>query len=256
MKKLMAVITQKEPVPVIDENKIEMTLDYNLFKKLRGNREVDEGHVQKLMKLMRQNDLFTPITVNENFEVIDGQHRLEARRRLGLIVPYFVVKNYGLAEVQAINSQQKRWTVDDYAQSYIELGKKDYEIYKWFRKRYKLPHIVTVELLHEMTKGHGKLSDIFNSGSLRVKNLEGAKSKAETLELIAPYFDGYCDRNFVIAFFTVQEKKVFDLKKFISKLENQPNALKKCAKVSQYIDLIEEIYNYRSQSKVSLRYSD
>jgi len=44
--------------------------------------------------------------------------------------------------------------------------------------------------------------------------------------------------------------------KFIGKLEAQPTALKKCAKVDQYVDLIEEIFNYRSQSKVSLRYSE
>lgn len=240
----------------IDENKIEMTENYDMFRILKGNRKVDEAHVNKLMRLMRQNDLFTPIMVNELLEVIDGQHRLEARRRLGFIVPYYVVKNYGLAEVQAINSLQKRWNINDYTQSYIALGIKDYEIYKWFRERYKLPHVVSLTLLMGVEAGSGKVSDIFNSGGLRIKDLEQAKSKAQTLELIAPYSDVYCERSFINAFFSILDKKVFDLKKFLGKLEIQPNALKKCATTAQYIDLIEDIYNYRSQSKVSLRYTD
>jgi len=240
----------------INENQIEMTEDYAIFKTLKGNRAVDQSHVNKLMKAMRLNDLFTPIMVNEHFEVIDGQHRLEARKRLGYIVPYFVVKNYGLMEIQAINSQQKRWSSQDYMQSYIALGKKDYEIYEFFRRRYKLPHSVSIALLTGEDGMGGKLSDIFNSGNLKVRNLETAKAKAATLELVAPFFAGYCDRSFVKAFFKVQEKKVFDLKKFIQKLEIQPNALKKCATTEQYIDLIEEIYNYRNQNKVSLRYSE
>lgn len=236
---------------------IEMTDDYSLFHKIQGNRMVDESHVQRLMRAMKVNDLFTPIMVNSSFEVIDGQHRLEARKRLGLIVPYFVMGDYGLAEVQAINSQQKKWSIQDYTDSYIALGLKDYEIYKWFMKRYRLPHTISVGLLSGASQSQRRdFTKMFNEGQLRVKELEYAKQVAEKLEQVAPFFSGYNDRGFVLAMIALFEKKVFDFKKFLSRLESNPLLLKRCATTAQYIDNIEDVYNYRSQNKVSLKYAE
>lgn len=241
----------------IDENKIEMTEDYDMFKYLLGNRKIDQAHVQKLVRAMRANDLFTPILVNKKMEIIDGQHRLEARRQLKFIVPYYVIGDYGLADVQMLNSQQKNWTIKDYTESYIALGKKDYEIYKWFRERYKLSHLVSAGLLSGEDSGRSsKLSAIFNSGLLKVTSLEEAKQKADLLERIAPYFAYYQDQRFANAFFEILPKKVFDVEKFIRRLENNPGLLEKRATKDQYIDEIEKAYNYRSQNKVGLRYSD
>jgi disulfide oxidoreductase YuzD len=239
------------------EQKVEMTTDYDQFKFLKGNREVDEAHVVRLIKSMKANDLFTPIMVNNNLEVIDGQHRLEARRRLQLIVPYINVGEYGLAEVQQINAQQKKWTIEDYTDSYIALGLKDYEVYRWFRKRYKLPHTVTVPLLSGVDYANSShLGKSFIEGSFRVRSLESAKDVAEHIEKVAPHFSGYRDRSFVLAVIRLLDKKSFSFTKFIDKIQQNPLMMKKCATSDQYIDLIEEIYNYRSQNKVSLRYSE
>jgi hypothetical protein len=48
--------------------------------------------------------------------------------------------------------------------------------------------------------------------------------------------------------------KNFNFNQFISKLELQPTELKKQKTIEQYITLIENIYNYKSRNKVSLRY--
>lgn len=246
------------PQRQIDDNKIEMTEDYEMFKYLLGNRKVDQAHVQRLVKAMRANDLFTPIIVNSKMEIIDGQHRLEARRQLKYIVPYYVVGDYGLEDVQALNSQQKNWTISDYTESYITLGKKDYITYKWFKERYKLTHTVCLALLgeEEDTMGDKKLSLLFTSGAFKVKDLERAKQKAGLLERIAPHFENYRDRSFVNAFFELANKKIFDVEKFIRRLETHPGLMEKRSTKDQYIDEIEKAYNYRSQNKVGLRYAD
>ena len=46
------------------------------------------------------------------------------------------------------------------------------------------------------------------------------------------------------------KKDNFDFDRFIRKLKIQPTALVHCATVVQYIDLIENIYNYKSKSKI------
>ena len=61
-------------------NKFFETRDYSMFKKIRGNRPVDESHVKQLKKLIAEKDLMDPIPVNANKELEDGQHTLQPRK--------------------------------------------------------------------------------------------------------------------------------------------------------------------------------
>lgn len=237
------------------EMAIKKAHDYNLFKKLEGNRPVNEAHVRKLMLSMRKKDLQVPIMVNPNMEVIDGQHRLEARKRLILPVYYFIGGEYGLQEVQALNTQNKKWNVEDYLQSNLQLGNKEYEVYQWFRKKYGFDHSVSLQLLSGDFRGKEQ-HDAFNLGLFRANKFQEAKATAEMLIQIEPFYKNFRRRSFVKAILKVLDLKVFDFKKFLQKLEIQPTALKDCATWEQYLDLIEEIFNYRSQTKVSLKYGD
>ena len=71
-----------------DNNVIHITRDYSMFKSVKGNRAIDKGHVQKLIREMKKKDLDLPIFINENDEVVDGQHTLQARKELGRPVRY------------------------------------------------------------------------------------------------------------------------------------------------------------------------
>lgn len=247
--------------PKVVERQIEITTEYEVFERMPGNRPVDEGHVADLMKRMRTKDLFTPIQINQNFEVIDGQHRLEARRRLGLPVPFFCVSDYGLEEVQELNAQQKKWSIEDFTNSFIERGNKEYQVYQWFRRQYSLPHTLAVQLLMGDSSDSGRIGGhsvkaIFQGGQLKVNNLTAAKDKAEMLLKISPYFTHWNNRGFVAALMFCLRKKAFDFAKFLHRVETNPTMLKPCATTEQYILLVEEIYNYRSPQKVSLRYGE
>lgn len=65
-------------------NEIKRTNNYDMFKRLEGNRFVDPKKVNKLKKSINEvGYISNPIIVNEKMEVIDGQHRLEALKELG-----------------------------------------------------------------------------------------------------------------------------------------------------------------------------
>lgn len=244
--------------PKVQEGQIEKTFEYSVFERLPGNRPIDEAHVRNLMQRMRKKYMMSPIQINQNFQVIDGQHRLEAHRRLGLEVPYFVCNNYGLEEVQELNAQQKKWKIADFVKSYIELGNKNYEIYEWFISRYKLPHTITVSMLSGVHResNRANMRTTFESGYFKVTDLQGAKDIAEKLWQIEPYFSHWNNRGFVSAMLFCFQKKAFDFDKFLQKLEANPLMLKQCATTVMYIKLIEEIYNFRSRDKVSLQYGE
>ena len=86
------------------KNKYFETTDYSKFKKARGNRPVDAAHVAQLKRFIADKDLYDPIRVNKNMEVIDGQHTLQARKELDLKVPYIIINSDDPLDVARLNT--------------------------------------------------------------------------------------------------------------------------------------------------------
>lgn len=118
---------------------IQLTTKYTIFKKMVGNRPIEKRHVNALKVQIAKYPTLTqvlPILVNDDLEVVDGQHRLEALRELGMPVYYIKAEGAGLADVIAINESQKTWTWLDYANSYANMKNENYITYLEFLKEY------------------------------------------------------------------------------------------------------------------------
>ena len=76
----------------VEQGTVYHTTDYGRFKLLEENRPLDTAHVNKLVHAIKYQNLLDqkPIDVTADFEVIDGQHRLEAARTLNTPI-YFRV---------------------------------------------------------------------------------------------------------------------------------------------------------------------
>lgn len=103
------------------------TTDYEQFGKLKGNRNINEAQVigirNSIEKIGYQP---VPILVNERLEVIDGQHRLEAARTLGIPIYFIIQKGAGAEEVMQLNLRRGNWTVYDFIRFYTETGNENY----------------------------------------------------------------------------------------------------------------------------------
>jgi hypothetical protein len=114
---------------------IYTTTNYEMFGRIAGNRAINSNSVKKLVSSIKDYGLINPITVNENLEIIDGQHRLEACKYLGIPVKYMMTeKNCDSRVVQSINSTQHSWTLLDAIKSYAETGNTTYQ---WVLLQYK-----------------------------------------------------------------------------------------------------------------------
>lgn len=119
--------------------------DYDKFKRLLGNRYLTRAKVSKLKKnILRFGWLRNPILVNENFEVIDGQHRFEALKELGYPIEYVVDEGTSLTECQALNLAQTNWGQIDYIRSYAENNIEDYVYLNDLVMRYEKIGINTI----------------------------------------------------------------------------------------------------------------
>ena len=234
---------------------IKTTTNYDQFKHIKGNRPIILAHVKKIKESYNpKRSKLPPILVNEYMEVIDGQHRLEVCKILEIPVDYTVEPGANLATVQDMNANQKPWTTDDFMESYIQKGIKDYEIYKQFKTSYKFTHDICMQLLGD-TNPDGKLSNLFCAGRLRIKDIDKAAQNGGKITLVGKYYDGYKRRGFVAALLKCLKNKNFDFDVFLNKLSYQSTKLRDCSKVEQYMELIEQIYNFKNQYKVNLRYA-
>lgn len=109
---------------------IEKTKSYTMFKVRTDNREkgIDQKHVDRLKESIQNRNMLElrPILVNANNEVIDGQHRLEAAKQLGLAIWYKVDKSLVATDMILLNNN-KSWNLSDHFHFFI---KNNYEHYK------------------------------------------------------------------------------------------------------------------------------
>lgn len=101
------------------------TTNYNMFKYLKGNRKVK--YSKKLELAALEVGFLYQILVNEKMEIIDGQHRLEVCKKLGLPVRFEIKEKTGDSEVESLNTTATKWTIRDYVEHYSQIGNKEYE---------------------------------------------------------------------------------------------------------------------------------
>lgn len=245
---------KNEPM-VKQTHQVHTTTDYFLFKSIEGNRNKNLLHINRLKDSMTEKYLFTVIIVNENYEIIDGQHRFEVIKELNLPMHYIICDGYGLNEVHLLNQNSKNWNSDDYLEAYCNLNYPHYLNYAIFKDRYKFGHSVCMAIANNIASSANTahVKD-FYKGEFLFKDFKKACSLAEKIEILGQYYEGNKRRSFVLAMLQLFKNDNFEFTELLQKLKTQPTALVDCSNTTQYISLIEEIYNYRRKVKVGLRY--
>lgn len=243
--------------------KVEQTTNYSLFKSMKGNRALNLLNLKRIKASMEIKPLFSPITVNENFEVIDGQHRLEALKELKLPVWYIVVPEYGVEEVHVLNTHSANWKRTDYLQGYIDLGYRPYIQLQEFMQKYPQFGIQTAIHLIGLSKvgrnQDSKFKNIatakyFERGELIVPDLNYAKGIADKIMDYAPFYSAFTRRSFIVALVKVITHRNYKHEEMLSRLSRRPEQLTDQTNVTNYVHLLEDIFNYHRREKVTLRY--
>ena len=234
---------------------VHTTKDYSLFKSLDGNRQVNQLHVSRIKKSMEDQTLVSPIIVNENYEIIDGQHRFQALQELDKPVHYIVNEGYGLSETQILNVNHKNWNTEAFLNSYCDLLYPDYLRFRDFYKDYEfsITSALVIALSSENERAGSSLNK-FRAGDLEFDDVVGARDRADRIVMIGQFYEKYNESVFVGAMISLFNNPGFEFTHFLSKLKLQPTALQPQRTADQYKLLIEDIYNYKSRNKVSLRY--
>jgi hypothetical protein len=236
---------------------IRITKNHADFRIMTGNRSVDRNHVQRLKREMEYDPLllrYSPILVNEHMFVIDGQHRLQAAKELGLPVHYVVGEGMTVDVARHLNATQRQWTLLDFAHSYADSGKEDYQ--KFLEANHTFSNISpsVVRLYLSGLATHSDTDD-FRRGAFKIKDFDIGINNLNKLSVVTRKSGNQMNTPMARSFLQLfTDNPDFDFDHFMSKLdrENARGMLIASSTIRNCLRSIEDVYNFQSNTRVRL----
>lgn len=223
------------------------TRDYSKFKMHSANRVLSESTVNKLVNSIREVGYIKgkPVLVDENMRVVDGQHRLEALKRLHMPIPYEIVKGDSFKSMVVLNANQVQWRLIDYIESYANQNKDEYRFLLKFQEKYKLgvSNSIAVVLTAKSTAAdirRGKPFDINPQANDIAEYILSCE--------VVPFYKQQAFVSAIVHLFRKANKE--QLKTVRDHILSVP----KCHTVGQYLTVFENILNYRKRGRNKIKF--
>lgn len=241
--------------------KVYVTKDYSIFRYLNGNRAVMPRHVDEIVDSIKKNGYYpVPILVDNNYTIVDGQHRFAAVKQLNL--PVYYVKN-GFIDNDCIelNTNSKNWNVIDYIKFYASKGLKDYQdlLNLWSpysSDRQSILHSFTV-FIRTLTGDCFGIEQI-KEGKFVFSNRNSVNAISQRLSIINVCLkqykvDEYTKRMIIPVLTRLLKNHLVIPNKLIDKFEQRKDKdLPGLKTIEHALYMVNDIYNYKCTKKVDL----
>lgn len=235
------------------------TKEYDRFQFRDANRSVNTSNVNKIVKSIEEIGVQCPIIVNEQYEIIDGQHRFVALRKLGHVIPYVISQKWSGDDSIAQLQESRKWTALDFAQSLAKRGDISCKLaleladewYEYTNK--KLTKIRALELLMEGRSYYGVQSQLKRKEY--TINTEVASKIVNVLSEMVHSNDDNESTIFTVRMVRAVKLFYYDNKKFdveVFKEMSKKKMLKCYSSETEQLDYITKLYN-RFQTIVNKR---
>ena len=204
-------------------NLIHESHNYNQFKIIDFNRSVCKKNLDKIIDLNKQRKRFHlfPIVVDKDFNIIDGQHRFEACRKLNEPIHYVVdlEKEDHWDSITQVNTAGKtHGTTDVYT---MLLKKGDYEASRIHVVNERYPTISPGSLCYYFITNYTRDKSVLRVMQMRQHKIFDYEKKVEVLDLFYSHF-GYFKSTQCRTMFTVIRKlEIKNLPKYFTVLKNK-----------------------------------
>lgn len=226
-----------------------------------GNRPVEKTNVEKLKESISSNNLLKecPILINEHWQVLDGQHRLAAAKQLNIPI-YYIMKDGGNhKDVINLNQNKKNWKPEDFLRIYAEgLNLPDYIELQNFMVLNNLKLNQAQMLVRGPIKQMNEFADFRNGDFkfdidkedlndllLKIKFFWNLLSE-HSVKPLHRFKTTTCMKPFLI--FVTHPQVNWDV--FQQKLEAWWYRIGVRPSFNLYIEMFQDIYNFRNQNKV------
>lgn len=170
--------------------KIYLIKDPSELTFIDENRDIDEKVVSQLVNAFKQDEYIFPIYITTSGQIIDGQHRVAAFKRISSQYPnkYFL-RAIIIESTEKIidlvikcNAYRRNWTTQNYLKTYTKLGIPSYIILSEFLQKY--PLLDTKSAIQLIKGSHS--TETYKKGalSITIEEEELAYEKVEFLNQI------------------------------------------------------------------------
>ena len=243
--------TERQVYLVTPEDKLYYALEI-----IHCNREVPQSNINALKKSIEKNNALylKPITIDNKYNIIDGQTRYRACQELNM--PFYVdivdSMEWSNEDLISINTTQRNWKLVDYLHYYVKFAMNPYVVFQTFLDSHKHITIQMLIAIFNNTSHRNCLnSKAFKSGELKYDN----RNKTNILKWLAwleeintapiyPSLDNRTKRNqeFQTSLLKKFQSPNWDNCKFIRLLSEYPHQLNKLKRITDFDQEIEDIY--------------
>ena len=238
--------------------KIMESKDYEMFELLPFNRDVK--NTKKLEQSMVRYGWMDahPMSVvqigSRKFMIKEGHNRYVAAKKLGIPLK-FVVSNDD-ASVYEIERPTRKWSMEDYLVSHCRTEKPEFWKVKEYCDETGIGLQAAISMLGGNSAGSGNFIEEFKNGTYVVK---ADSSHARIVREIVLYMKRqgikfYNTNLLVRAISRLVWLPEFDVQQFKNKIKSFGPFMEKKANLDQYLDMVEDIYNRQSRSRVPLKF--
>lgn len=224
---------------------IYTTTNYEKFKFINGNRKLNKRNLAKLVTSMNEEQLTMPICVNKNYYIIDGQHRYEVCKELGLPIYFYIEPEYDIEQVKRANLVSSTWKKEDFLNMHIEDGLETYNNINEVLHSYEIKISDFLRILGICQKKNTSiLSKQFEDGTISIGNIAEVTNFLDRLEIFN-FFGDYKSKSFITAFLKLNCHELYDHERMVQRLKTRKTYLKKTGSADQYLMILtKDIYSF------------
>lgn len=255
---------------------VRTTFNYDQFNYIKGNRPIEESNVKAIANQLQQYAQIVPIVVNSKYQIIDGQHRLEACRRLKIPVKFIVEKSASIDAVITSNAVGKKWSELDHINRHASEGKTEYiQLKKWVQECKDLGFNYGPSVMMAQLSGTRRSCYMYDDGKVRAADKHGSAKKLYGVGTVIKVgmfkfpniqkskdfrdalikfnkFPFYQKSAFVAALNQCMKIKEFNVDRLLETAEKYPRRFTNEVSTADFLQMIEKAYNYRKHAKLAI----
>jgi len=239
----------------------EKTKKYSMFKLREDNRaRLDQAHINRLVESIKSRNLLDlrPIIVNEEMEVIDGQHRLMAAKILDVPIYYVVEKKIKPTDIIKMNVA-KAWGMQDYLNFYCHHQYPEYLKLLKFMTTNKVNVKVALSIsLGHFTDRHEKFRQgefVFHQEALD-DEMEVCWETINYIRKMNAYSTYTSSSRFWMGLLKLIRHRRFDKEKWMKNVKQHIDTFGARAKSDDYVTMFQKIYNWHNKDPINIEEID
>jgi len=227
---------------------LKQTSNYELFIDNEEQPMMKKSNLKKLRQSMSAIGFrpSKPIQVEKSgskLKIIDGHHRFYTAKELGLPVYYVVEDNVSQDVMTFVNTSMRVWGLKDYIQMYCKRGLHDYCVLSEYMDK-GLNCGIATELLGVPSK--------IRSGEFKVVTTKFADFILTILDDVKDKHPHLKKNTFSRALAKIMMVKGLDRERLREQCDKHANLIQDLSNVSDMIDEIETVYNFRKKGSARM----